>query len=325
MAAAKASFQRHHEPGLPLARMPPAVDLTREQFFQFCQLNSEVRIERTADGEITVMPPTGGEAGARNMRVGVQVAHWADADGSGVVFDSSTGFELPNGAVRSPDVAWVLRSRLARLSTEEKRRFLPLCPDFIIELCSPSDSLAYVERKMQEYQANGARLGWLIDPDRGRERAAARTSGFAVRRSGNARVPARAGLGLGTRPVTSTTGRYGRLRPELANGLGAGCCMSRRGRPVVPRAGHHDPAGADRQRGRVPGNGVGYGIHDGDARAQRHAGEESQVMCVGPCCRRRRRADAVAGPDRAARCGQCHRGGRVRVRRSPEAARLGLR
>ena len=102
------------------------------------------------------------------MRVGVQVAHWADADGSGVVFDSSTGFELPNGAVRSPDVAWVLRSRLARLSTEEKRRFLPLCPDFIIELCSPSDSPAYVERKMQEYQANGARLGWLIDPDRGR-------------------------------------------------------------------------------------------------------------------------------------------------------------
>ena len=78
-------------------RLPPAVDLTREQFFQFCQLNSEVRIERTADGEITVMPPTGGEAGARNMRVGVQVAHWADADGSGVVFDSSTGFELPNG------------------------------------------------------------------------------------------------------------------------------------------------------------------------------------------------------------------------------------
>ena len=72
------------------------------------------------------------------------------------------------GAVRSPDVAWVLRSRLARLSTEEKRRFLPLCPDFIIELCSPSDSPAYVERKMQEYQANGARLGWLIDPDRGR-------------------------------------------------------------------------------------------------------------------------------------------------------------
>lgn len=149
-------------------RLPPAVDLTREQFFQFCQLNSEVRIERTAAGEISVMPPTGGEAGARNMRVGAQVAHWADADGSGVVFDSSTGFELPNGAVRSPDVAWVLRSRLARLSAEEKRRFLPLCPDFVIELCSPSDSPAHVERKMQEYQANGARLGWLIDPDRRR-------------------------------------------------------------------------------------------------------------------------------------------------------------
>ena len=114
------------------------------------------------------MPPTGGEAGARNMHVGVQVAHWADQDGTGVVFDSSTGFELPNGAVRSPDVAWVPRTRLAQLSDQEKRRFLPLCPDFVIELCSPSDSPGYVQRKMEEYQANGARLGWLIDPDRGR-------------------------------------------------------------------------------------------------------------------------------------------------------------
>ena len=110
-------------------RLQPAIDLTREQFFHFCQLNSEVRIELTADGEIAIMPPTGGETGARNMRVGAQVARWADEDGSGVVFDSSTGFELPNGAVRSPDVAWVANARLARLSMEEKRRFLPLCPD----------------------------------------------------------------------------------------------------------------------------------------------------------------------------------------------------
>ena len=149
-------------------RLQPAIDLTREQFFHFCQLNSEVRIELTADGEIAIMPPTGGETGARNMRVGAQVARWADEDGSGVVFDSSTGFELPNGAVRSPDVAWVANARLARLSAEEKRRFLPLCPDFVIELCSPTDSVAEVQQKMEEYRANGARLGWLLDPDRRR-------------------------------------------------------------------------------------------------------------------------------------------------------------
>ncbi len=149
-------------------RLHPAIDLTREQFFHFCQLNSGVRIELTADGEITIMPPTGGETGARNMRAGAQVARWADEDGSGVVFDSSTGFELPSGAVRSPDVAWVANARLARLSVEEKRRFLPLCPDFVIELCSPTDSVAEVQQKMEEYRANGARLGWLLDPDRRR-------------------------------------------------------------------------------------------------------------------------------------------------------------
>ena len=149
-------------------RLQPAIDLTREQFFHFCQLNSEVRIELTADGEITIMPPTGGETGARNMRVGAQVARWAAEDGSGVVFDSSTGFELPNGAVRSPDVAWVANTRLERLSEEEKRGFLPLYPDFVIELCSPTDSVAEVQRKMGEYRANGARLGWLLDPDRQR-------------------------------------------------------------------------------------------------------------------------------------------------------------
>ena len=149
-------------------RLQPAVDLTREQFFHFCQLNSEIRIELTADGEVAIMPPTGGETGARNMRVGAQVARWADEDGSGVVFDSSTGFELPNDAVRSPDVAWVANARLARFSVEEKRRFLPLCPDFVIELCSPTDSVAEVQQKMAEYRANGARLGWLLDLDRRR-------------------------------------------------------------------------------------------------------------------------------------------------------------
>ena len=151
-----------------ILRLRPAVDLTREQFFQFCQLNPEVRIERLAEGDVAIMPPAGGETSARNLRLGAQVAEWADADGSGVAFDSSAGFELPDGSVRSPDAAWVRRDRLARLTAGQKRRFLPLCPDFVIELCSPSDPVAAVQRKMEAYRANGVRLGWLIDPDRRR-------------------------------------------------------------------------------------------------------------------------------------------------------------
>ena len=146
-------------------RLRPAIDLTREQFFHFCQLNPEVRIERMADGDIATMAPTGGETSARNLRLSAQAGAWADADGSGVAFDSSAGFELPDGSVRSPDVAWVRRACLARLTAEEKRRFLPVCPDFVIELSSPSDHLIMVQRKMEEYRANGTRLGWLIDPD----------------------------------------------------------------------------------------------------------------------------------------------------------------
>ena len=148
-----------------LLRLQPAIDMTREQFFRFCQLNAELRIERTADGDIAVMPPAGGETSARNLRLSVQVGRWADADGTGVAFDSSVGFELPSGAVRSPDAAWVRRARLTALSAEQKQGFLPLCPDFVIELRSPSDSVAAVQRKMEEYRANGARLGWLIVPD----------------------------------------------------------------------------------------------------------------------------------------------------------------
>ncbi len=146
--------------------MPPAIDMSREQFFQFCQMNRDVRIERNAEGSIAVMTPTGGETGARNGFLVAALYRWAEQNGTGVAFDSSTGFELPNGAVRSPDAAWVLRKRLARLSPEDKERFLPLCPDFVIELISPSDSRAAVQRKMEEYRANGAHLGWLIDPAR---------------------------------------------------------------------------------------------------------------------------------------------------------------
>ena len=158
---------RSGPPALDL-HMQPAIDMSREQFFEFCQLNRDVRIERNAEGSIAVMAPTGGETGARGVFLSAALYRWAEEDGIGVAFDSSTGFELPDGAVRSPDAAWVLRTRLARLPAEDKAGFLPLCPDFIIELLSPSDSRAAVQRKMEEYRANGARLGWLIDPARRR-------------------------------------------------------------------------------------------------------------------------------------------------------------
>ena len=157
-------------------QMLPAIDMSREQFFQFCQLNRDLRIERNAEGSITVMTPAGGETGARGLFLSAALYRWAEEDGTGVAFDSSTGFDLPNGAMRAPDAAWVLRSRLARLSSGEKQRFLPLCPDFVIELLSPSDSRAVARRKMEEYRANGARLGWLIDPAR-REVAIYRADG----------------------------------------------------------------------------------------------------------------------------------------------------
>jgi Uma2 family endonuclease len=142
----------------------PAIEMTAEQFFEFCQLNRDVRIERTAEGDLIVMPPTCAKTGARNAEITSQLQLWAKRDRSGVAFDSSTGFTLPNGATRSPDAAWVKRTRLARLTPEQREKFLPLCPDFVIELRSPSDPLRLVQSKMREYTANGARLGWLIDP-----------------------------------------------------------------------------------------------------------------------------------------------------------------
>jgi Uma2 family endonuclease len=145
-------------------RFPPSVAMSDDDFFEFCQLNRDLRIERTAEGEIIIMPPTGGETGSRNSEINIQLGSWAKRDGSGRAFDSSTGFKLPNGAERSPDAAWVLRSRLARLTTEQKQKFLPLCPDFVIELRSPSDTVAQLRNKLQEYMENGARLGWLLDP-----------------------------------------------------------------------------------------------------------------------------------------------------------------
>src|SRR2546425_1470046 len=137
--------------------------LNDEDFFEFCQANREWRIERTSDGDIIIMAPTGGETGGRNFDLAVAFGIWVRADGTGKGFDSSTGFILPNGAERSPDLAWVKLSRWNALTDQERESFPPLCPDFVIELRSPSDSLTSLKDKMEEYIQNGAQLGWLID------------------------------------------------------------------------------------------------------------------------------------------------------------------
>ena len=146
-------------------RLRPVIEMTDDEFFALCQLNRDLRLERTAEGDIIVMPPTGAETGNRNSEITRQVGNWTKQDGTGAAFDSSTGFKLPNGADRSPDAAWVRKSRLATLTREEKLKFLPLCPDFVIELLSPTDGLDVTRAKLDEYIENGALLGWLLDPE----------------------------------------------------------------------------------------------------------------------------------------------------------------
>ncbi|GAB4133819.1 MAG: Uma2 family endonuclease [Cyanobacteria bacterium J069] len=141
-----------------------AIALTDEQFEQLARANRDVRLERTANGELILMPPTGGETGNRNIDISGQLWVWNRDAKLGVAFDSSTGFRLPNGATRSPDAAWVRQERWEALSPEDRKRFPPLCPDFVIELCSESDDWPVLQAKMREYVENGLILGWLIDP-----------------------------------------------------------------------------------------------------------------------------------------------------------------
>lgn len=147
--------------------LPPLLtlklDLTTEQFWQLCQDNQDLQFERTATGELIIMPPTGGNTGKRNVKLITQLDLWNSQTGLGEVFDSNTGFTLPNGADRSPDASWVSRERWEALTPEQQDKFIPLCPDFVVELMSPSDRLEKTRQKMQEYQENGARLGWLIN------------------------------------------------------------------------------------------------------------------------------------------------------------------
>ena len=143
----------------------PEIDpITDAQFYQLCAANRELKLERTAKGDLIIMPPTGGVTGKRNSDINFELNLWNRQTKLGIVFDSSTCFKLPNGADFSPDAAWIPLAKWQALTTEQQEKFPPICPDFIIELRSPSDSLKLLQNKMQEYMDNGTRLGWLINP-----------------------------------------------------------------------------------------------------------------------------------------------------------------
>jgi Uma2 family endonuclease len=145
--------------------LSPIIRLTDDQFELLCAANPDTKFERTPTGEIVIMSPTGGETGMNNATLIARFVVWNEQTNLGKVFDSSTCFKLPNGGDRSPDVAWVERSRWDALTPEQKRRFPPICPDFVLELLSPTDNLSTTQTKMQEYLNSGARLGWLLNPE----------------------------------------------------------------------------------------------------------------------------------------------------------------
>ncbi|HET6977791.1 MAG TPA: Uma2 family endonuclease [Pyrinomonadaceae bacterium] len=144
-----------------LALRPP---VTHEQFEELCGMYDDLRLELTSTGELIVMPPTGSLTGRRNFDLTAQLALWSREHSNGVCFDSSAGFTLPNGAIRSPDVSWIHRERWNSLTKEQKGSFAPICPDFVVEIRSPSDNIKQLFLKMFEYIENGTKLGWLIDP-----------------------------------------------------------------------------------------------------------------------------------------------------------------
>ena len=152
----------------PPLNLPSTLKLTisHEQFVQLAWVNQNLQLERTATGELIVMPPTGSDTGNKNADILGQLWLWNRQTQLGQIFDSSSGFHLPNGADRSPDVSWISQDRWDTLTPEEKSGFAPLCPDFVLELRSKHDSLESLQQKMQEYQENGAKLGWLIDRNR---------------------------------------------------------------------------------------------------------------------------------------------------------------
>ncbi len=152
------------ENGMVVDFSPLATKVSDEEFAELCRLNPELQIERTSEGELVIVAPTGGKTGIRNAKLTMAFGLWAERDGTGQNFDSSTLFSLPNGARRSPDLSWIRNERWEALSPQQQEQFPPLCPDFVVELRSKTDSLKSLTEKMQEYIANGAELGWLIDP-----------------------------------------------------------------------------------------------------------------------------------------------------------------
>ena len=164
VAPSSISSKTDYHPAFTL-QLRPAIELTDEQFIEICQLNRDLRFERTSGGELEIMSPVFSKTGAINFRLALFIGNWAIKDETGVAFDSSTGFKLPNHAIRSPDVSWIRKDRLAQLTPAQKQKFWQICPDFVIELRSSSDSLRKLQNKMKEYIKNGAQLGWLIDPE----------------------------------------------------------------------------------------------------------------------------------------------------------------
>jgi Uma2 family endonuclease len=157
------STNAEREP-LVLHFSPLLKKMSEQEFYEFCRLNPDLNIELTSEGDLLIMPPTGGRSGLRNAVLGARLTMWTLEDKGGRAFDSSTLFTLPNGAKRSPDFAWVANERWDALTEEEQEQFPPLCPDFVVELRSRTDTLKNLRQKMEEYIANGTQLGWLIDP-----------------------------------------------------------------------------------------------------------------------------------------------------------------
>ncbi|MBW4505593.1 MAG: Uma2 family endonuclease [Scytonematopsis contorta HA4267-MV1] len=144
-------------------KLDPIIKLTEDQFYQLCQENPDMKLERNHKGELVIMPPTGGGTGKRNFEIATDFGIWNRQSQLGICFDSSTCFKLPNGGDRSPDVAWVKKERWDALTPEKQEKFPPIAPDFVLELMSPSDILKDVQNKMQEYMDAGVKLGWLLD------------------------------------------------------------------------------------------------------------------------------------------------------------------
>ena len=152
------------EPMGPIVlNLDPVLRLTGEQLLELCSLNDAVRIELNAKQELELLPPANPSSSNQNANITADLGIWVRANGAVVGFDSSAGFTLPNGAVRSPDASWILKERWAKISDEEKHKFTPIVPDFVVELRSPSGRLRGIRAKMEEYIEHGVRLGWLID------------------------------------------------------------------------------------------------------------------------------------------------------------------